>query len=139
MKDLAGVPVFCGSHDTWAGVVGLGALTGHRLLVAAYRWGRASDLAPLGYLTLVWSFLVGTILFGDRPAGAYEWSLAAIPDQAWRYYVFVLAPSLQPCFVSARPLVRRLAPRCLRHCRPGHWPRHHRAWRVAAGAAGPDL
>lgn len=53
--------------DEWLliGVVGLGALTGHRLLVAAYRWGRASDLAPLGYLTLVWSFLVGTILFGE--------------------------------------------------------------------------
>lgn len=33
----------------WAaiGLVGLSALTGHRLLVAAYRWGRASDLAPL--------------------------------------------------------------------------------------------
>ncbi len=49
----------------WIGVVGLGALTGHRLLVAAYRWGRASDLAPLGYLTLVWSFVVGTLLFGE--------------------------------------------------------------------------
>ncbi len=51
----------------WVGIaiVGLGALTGHRLLVAAYRWGRASDLAPLGYLTLVWSFLVGTIVFGE--------------------------------------------------------------------------
>jgi drug/metabolite transporter (DMT)-like permease len=49
----------------WIGVVGLGALTGHRLLVAAYRWGRASDLAPLGYLTLVWSFIVGTLLFGE--------------------------------------------------------------------------
>jgi S-adenosylmethionine uptake transporter len=49
----------------WIGVVGLGALTGHRLLVAAYRWGRASDLAPLGYLSLVWSFIVGTLLFGE--------------------------------------------------------------------------
>lgn len=49
----------------WIGVVGLGALTGHRLLVAAYRWGRASDLAPLGYLSLVWSFLLGTLLFGE--------------------------------------------------------------------------
>lgn len=49
----------------WIGVVGLGALTGHRLLVAAYRWGRASDLAPLGYLSLVWSFIVGPLLFGE--------------------------------------------------------------------------
>jgi drug/metabolite transporter (DMT)-like permease len=51
----------------WAaiGVVGLLSLTGHRLLVAAYRWGRASDVAPLGYLSLVWSFLAGSILFGE--------------------------------------------------------------------------
>jgi drug/metabolite transporter (DMT)-like permease len=47
------------------GIVGLSALTGHRLLVAAYRWGRASDIAPLGYLSIVWSFLVGTLLFGE--------------------------------------------------------------------------
>jgi drug/metabolite transporter (DMT)-like permease len=47
------------------GIVGLGALTGHRLLVAAYRWGRASDLAPLGYLSIAWSFLVGTLVFGE--------------------------------------------------------------------------
>lgn len=47
------------------GTVGLTALTAHRLLVAAYRWGRASDIAPLGYLSLVWSFLVGAILFGE--------------------------------------------------------------------------
>jgi drug/metabolite transporter (DMT)-like permease len=51
----------------WAGigVVGLSALTGHRLLVGAYRWGRASDLAPLGYLSLVWSFAIGAIVFGE--------------------------------------------------------------------------
>lgn len=51
----------------WAGIflVGLSALTGHRLLVAAYRWGRASELAPLGYLSLVWSFLSGAILFRE--------------------------------------------------------------------------
>ncbi len=47
------------------GVVGLAALTGHRMLVAAYRWGRASDMAPLGYLSIVWSFLVGTFVFGE--------------------------------------------------------------------------
>jgi drug/metabolite transporter (DMT)-like permease len=47
------------------GIVGLGALTGHRLLVAAYRWGRASDLAPLGYLSIVWSFIIGTLVFGE--------------------------------------------------------------------------
>jgi drug/metabolite transporter (DMT)-like permease len=51
----------------WAGigVVGLAALAGHSLLVAAYRWGRASDLAPLGYLSLVWSFISGAVVFGE--------------------------------------------------------------------------
>jgi drug/metabolite transporter (DMT)-like permease len=47
------------------GVAGLLSLTGHRLLVAAYHWGRASDVAPLGYLSLVWSFLAGSIVFGE--------------------------------------------------------------------------
>jgi drug/metabolite transporter (DMT)-like permease len=47
------------------GVVGLLSLTGHRLLVAAYQWGRASDVAPLGYLSVVWSFLAGSFLFGE--------------------------------------------------------------------------
>ena len=47
------------------GIVGVASLTGHRLLVAAYRHGRASDLAPLGYLSLVWSFAVGALVFGE--------------------------------------------------------------------------
>jgi drug/metabolite transporter (DMT)-like permease len=47
------------------GIVGLAALTGHRLLVAAYRWGRASDLAPLGYLSLLWAFIVGAAVFSE--------------------------------------------------------------------------
>lgn len=51
----------------WAaiGLVGVSALTAHRLLVEAFRWGRASDLAPLGYLSLVWSFLSGAVIFGE--------------------------------------------------------------------------
>ncbi|HET7169436.1 MAG TPA: DMT family transporter [Candidatus Limnocylindrales bacterium] len=51
----------------WAaiGLVGVSALTAHRLLVEAFRWGRASDLAPLGYLSLVWSFLSGALVFGE--------------------------------------------------------------------------
>lgn len=47
------------------GIVGLASLTGHRLLVAAFRYGRASDLAPLGYLSVVWAFVVGALLFGE--------------------------------------------------------------------------
>jgi drug/metabolite transporter (DMT)-like permease len=51
----------------WGGIglVGLLALLGHRLLVAAFAWGRASDLAPIGYLGVVWSFLVGAAVFGE--------------------------------------------------------------------------
>lgn len=40
-------------HWAGIGVVGLSALVGHRLVVAAYRLSRASDLAPLVYLSLV--------------------------------------------------------------------------------------
>jgi len=47
------------------GVVGLVALTGHRLLVGAYRWARASELAPLGYLSILWSFLLGAAVFRE--------------------------------------------------------------------------
>jgi drug/metabolite transporter (DMT)-like permease len=60
------------------GVVGLLSLTGHRLLVAAYRWGRASDVAPLGYLSVLWSFLAGWFLFGESPQARAIAGAAAI-------------------------------------------------------------
>jgi drug/metabolite transporter (DMT)-like permease len=47
------------------GLLGLLALGGHWLLVAAFRLAPASDLAPLGYLGVLWSFLVGAAIFGD--------------------------------------------------------------------------
>jgi len=52
----------------WLGIalLGLMALTGHWLLVAAFRRTPASDLAPLGYVGVLWSFIVGATIFGDR-------------------------------------------------------------------------
>jgi S-adenosylmethionine uptake transporter len=47
------------------GLLGLLALGGHWLLVGAFRLATASDLAPLGYLGVLWSFLVGAAIFGD--------------------------------------------------------------------------
>ena len=47
------------------GGVGVCSLVGHRLIVLAYRDGRASDLAPLGYLGLVWSFAIGYVVFSE--------------------------------------------------------------------------
>jgi len=47
------------------GLLGLLALGGHWLLVHAFRLAPASDLAPLGYLGVLWSFLVGATIFGD--------------------------------------------------------------------------
>ncbi len=47
------------------GGVGLCSIVGHRLVVLAYRDGRASDLAPLGYLSLVWSFTFGYLVFSE--------------------------------------------------------------------------
>jgi S-adenosylmethionine uptake transporter len=47
------------------GLLGILAMSGHWLLVLAYRLTPASDLAPLGYLGVLWSFLVGAVIFGD--------------------------------------------------------------------------
>jgi len=47
------------------GGVGVCSIVGHRLVVLAYRDGRASDLAPLGYLSLVWSFTFGYLVFSE--------------------------------------------------------------------------
>jgi len=47
------------------GLLGILALGGHWLLVSAFRLAPASDLAPLGYLGVLWSFLVGITIFGD--------------------------------------------------------------------------
>jgi drug/metabolite transporter (DMT)-like permease len=47
------------------GLLGVLAMWGHWLLAAAFRLARASDLAPLGYLGVLWSFLVGALIFGD--------------------------------------------------------------------------
>ena len=47
------------------GGVGVCSLLGHRLIVLAYRDGRASDLAPLGYLGLVWAFAIGFVVFSE--------------------------------------------------------------------------
>lgn len=55
------------SPEGWLGiaVVGLMALAAHRPLVGAYRWGRASILAPMGYLGVLWAFLVGALVFSE--------------------------------------------------------------------------
>lgn len=47
------------------GIVGILALAAHRLLVGAYRWARASDLAPMGYLGVLWAFVVGAVVFSE--------------------------------------------------------------------------
>jgi drug/metabolite transporter (DMT)-like permease len=55
------------SPGQWLGIglLGILALSGHWLLVGAFRLARASDLAPLGYLGVLWSFIVGAAIFGD--------------------------------------------------------------------------
>jgi drug/metabolite transporter (DMT)-like permease len=60
-------PVTTPQPEQWLGIglLGILALTGHWLLVAAFRLAPASDLAPLGYLGVLWSFLVGALIFGD--------------------------------------------------------------------------
>jgi drug/metabolite transporter (DMT)-like permease len=60
------------------GGVGVSSLVGHRLIVLAYRDGRASDLAPLGYLGLVWSFAIGFVVFSEPLVPAMLVGAAAI-------------------------------------------------------------
>jgi len=60
------------------GLIGVCSLVGHRLVVLAYRDGRASDLAPLGYLSLVWSFSYGYLVFGEPIEPAMVAGAAAI-------------------------------------------------------------
>ena len=64
----------------WLGIALLGilALGGHWLLVGAFRLAPASDLAPLGYLGVLWSFLVGGVIFGDPIAPAAVLGAATI-------------------------------------------------------------
>ena len=73
------------------GIIGVVALAGHRLLVGAFRWGRASELAPLGYLSILWSFLLGAAVFQEPVevqavigalliAGGGIMALRAVPD-----------------------------------------------------------
>jgi S-adenosylmethionine uptake transporter len=48
-----------------AGFVGAGTLAAHGLLVAAFRRAQASDLAPFGYLGILWAFLIGAAAFAE--------------------------------------------------------------------------
>ncbi len=53
----------------WIGLVFLGCLgsLGHLLMILAYARAPASTLAPLSYLQLIWSTVVGLVLFGNFP------------------------------------------------------------------------
>lgn len=55
------------SAAEWTGIgaMGLFALAGHWLMVAAYRCTPASSLAPMGYLGVLWAFIIGNVLFGE--------------------------------------------------------------------------
>lgn len=53
------------AHLAGIAIIGVTGLFAHRLLVSASRWARASDLAPLGYLTIVWSFIIGATVFSE--------------------------------------------------------------------------
>jgi drug/metabolite transporter (DMT)-like permease len=43
------------------------ALIGHYLVIAAYRFGEASLLAPLGYAEMIMAVVCGWWFFGDFP------------------------------------------------------------------------
>lgn len=49
---------------------GVFLLVGYVTLIFAMRWGEMSVIAPFRYMLLVWSFVYGITLFGDRPDAA---------------------------------------------------------------------
>lgn len=57
--------------------VGIWGLLGHYFVVKAVQWGRASVVAPIGYVELVGATLVGWFLFGQFP-DTWTWLGAAI-------------------------------------------------------------
>jgi drug/metabolite transporter (DMT)-like permease len=59
----------------WIGLIFLGLLGSfaHLLMILAYARAPASTLAPLSYLALIWSTVLGLVLFGNFPDG---WTLA---------------------------------------------------------------
>jgi len=66
-------------HDPWhwALLVALGLLAtvGHFILIRAFECAPASLLAPFVYTQLLWTILVGFLVFGDLPD---RWSLVGM-------------------------------------------------------------
>ncbi len=57
--------------------LGLWGLLGHFFVIKAVQWGRASIVAPMGYLELVGATLVGWLVFNNFPDGL-TWLGAAV-------------------------------------------------------------
>jgi drug/metabolite transporter (DMT)-like permease len=56
----------------WLGLLGS---MGHYLLIKAFELAPASMLAPFSYTSILWSILLGYVLFGDFPD---EWTIAGV-------------------------------------------------------------
>jgi drug/metabolite transporter (DMT)-like permease len=57
--------------------IGLFGALGHYFVIKAYQWGSASAVAPVGYLELVGSTVLGYMIFAEFP-DAWTWVGAAI-------------------------------------------------------------
>jgi drug/metabolite transporter (DMT)-like permease len=62
-------------HWVLLGIIGLLASIGHYLLIRAYDFAGTTLLAPFTYTAIVWSVLLGFVLFGQLPDG---WSVAGM-------------------------------------------------------------
>ncbi|MGD9811494.1 MAG: DMT family transporter [Sphingobium sp.] len=98
---LALAMLFFGTmHDpvTWAILAGMGLVGGitQLLMTAALRWGPVSLVLPMDYSSLLWSTLLGWLIWQSWP-GPFTWVGAAI----------IAASSL---YIAWRERVRHLAP-----------------------------
>jgi drug/metabolite transporter (DMT)-like permease len=81
-------------------LIGCAATAGHWLIVLAFRYGDASVLAPFTYTQLVWSTLLGILLFGTVPD---RWTLVGAG--------VIVASALYTAHRERVRAMRRVAPR----------------------------
>ncbi|NBZ86275.1 DMT family transporter [Stagnihabitans tardus] len=89
------IPVPQGMDLVFLGAMGALSLVGHLLFTQAFRYAPASTISPVNYLQLVWSGILGLLVFGHMPD---PWALAGMALIAVSGVSGALYPLIQPRF-----------------------------------------